>query len=386
MRNEQGEIARAARPLVVAHVVLSLDVGGLERLVIDLVRENMRLGYGAAVVCLERRGELASQAEALGARVVCAEKRPGFRPALVQRLANQLRGIRPDVVHTHQIGALFYAGPAARRAETPVVVHTEHGKHYSNRLRTRVLGRLAARYADKFCCVSQDIADEVRKARIVRENKIDVVANGIDTARFQRRTDTTALRSQLRIPVQAPVVGTIGRLNEIKRQDLLIRAFASLLQRRPDAHLLIVGDGPLRGMLKQLALSVLPEGQFHFVGYQAEPERYLQLMDAFALTSRSEGMPLVILEAWAAGVPVIASRVGGVPELVRDGQTGFLFDGDDELGLSELLNSVLSDECLAMKVRHAVRERVNNEFSLSQTARAYQGRYLELLNGTGVPS
>lgn len=247
----------------VVHVVLSLDVGGLERLVVDLVREGLRLGQKAVVICIERHGKLAPQVEAMGVEVHCLYKQPGIRPGLVGQLVKLFRKIQPDVVHTHQVGALSYAGAAARRwmkaegrrrkaegeasgvrhqasrAEKkaasaegaildspgsspgeasaegaildspgsgpgeendglgrpssvpeargwPVVIHTEHGKHYAQRRRTRWLGKWAGRYADKFCCVSKDVADEVRRLRVVPESKIIVVGNGIDIATFAR--------------------------------------------------------------------------------------------------------------------------------------------------------------------------------------------------------
>lgn len=377
--SDERRVPSVCAPLKVAHVVLSLEVGGLERVVLDLVREGARFENSSHVVCLERRGTLADQAESLGARVACFDKQPGLRPSLVRRLAKAFRKTRPDVVHTHQVGGLFYAGPAARLAGVSATVHTEHGKHYSQRARTRWLGRLAGRCADKFCCVSQDIADEVLDARIVRREKIAVVANGIDTARFERRADTSALRSELCIPAEAPVVGTIGRLTEIKRQDVLIRAFALLAQGRPDAHLVIVGDGPLRGELEQLTASLGIQRQVRFVGYQGEPQQFLQLMNVFALTSRSEGMPLSVLEAWAASVPVIGARVGGLPELIEDRKTGLLFAFEDYQTLAEQLAELLTDRRLAAELASAAKEHVKRRFSLGRMADEYQRLYKELL-------
>src|SRR2546423_942770 len=144
--------------LNITHVVLSLDVGGLERVVLSLVREGVRAGHRVSVLCLERPGKMAPQAEALGAPVTCVNKPPGVRLATVGKVAEFLRRVKPDVVHTHQIGALFYAGPAARRAGVPVVVHTEHGKHFETRRRNRWLGWWAAKNAQRMFCVSADIA------------------------------------------------------------------------------------------------------------------------------------------------------------------------------------------------------------------------------------
>jgi glycosyltransferase involved in cell wall biosynthesis len=366
-------------PLHVAHVVLSLDVGGLERVVLDLISAGIGLGQRTSVACVSSRGSLAGEAEARGATVICAGKSPGLRLGAISRLKAMFEELQPDVVHSHQIGALFYAGPAARRARVPlVVVHSEHGKHYASRLRTRILGRWASRHASRFFCVSNDIADEVRKYRIVDPAKIAVVQNGIDLSRFGAGREMD-LRRDLGIPDDVPLVGTIGRLNEIKRQDVLLRAFAALRQSVPTAHLLLVGDGPMRAELEQLAGELAIESVTHFVGYQPQPERYLPLMDIFALTSRSEGMPLVVLEAWAAGVPVITSAVGGLPEMLDAGKAGLLFPPRDHAALGRLLGDVLSDERTSSGLVAEGQSRVRARFSREHMAGEYQRHYLELL-------
>lgn len=378
-----------AEGLRVMHVVLSLDLGGLERLVIDLVREGRTFGQLASVVCLERPGLLAAELEALRVPAFCVEKPPGLRPEIFRRLRKLFRLLQPDVVHTHQIGALCYAGRAARKAGVPVVVHTEHGKNYASRRRTRWLGRLAGRYAQRFFCVSRDIAEELRACRIVPKTKIAVAPNGIDIGRFRNPAAGIETRRELGIPPSAPVIGAIGRLTEIKRHDLLIRAFARLKLRSTDARLMLVGDGPERSELGQLAAELAPPGCVHFVGYQSTPERFLQAMDVLAMSSRSEGMPLAVLEAWAAGVPVVASRVGGIPELIADERTGLLTEFGDIEGLADALERLLSDRALAERIRSAAGNRVETQYSLGQMAANYQREYEELLLGSAtsdVPS
>jgi glycosyltransferase involved in cell wall biosynthesis len=352
--------------------------------VLDLVHEGRRLGQEVTVVCLEQPGRLADEAEGLGARVVCADKPPGLRWKTVGRLRALFRELAPDVVHTHQIGALFYAGPAARRAGVRAVVHTEHGKHYAARRRTRLLGRLAARHVGRFCCVSADIADEVVRCGIVAQRKVAVVANGIDVPRFSARDGADEVRRSLGIPPGAPVVGTIGRLNEIKRQDSLIRAFVRIQSEAPGARLLLVGDGPLRDDLRRLADGLGVGDAVHFPGYDPEPQRFLGVMDVFALTSRSEGMPLVVLEAWAAGLPVVASRVGGLPELIDDGRTGLLFDPDDEGALVSALGGLLADADRARRLGAAGFRRVDEVYSLRRMAENYNSHYRDVLAGRGV--
>ena len=380
--------AAAPARLCVAHVVLSLDVGGLERIVMHLAREAKSGGHEVVVICLERPGVLAPQVEGEGETVVSLGKQPGITPGLVKRIRSVLREIRPDVVHTHQIGALLYVGPAAHREHIPVVVHTEHINHTAKstsktrRLRIKLLWWLAARRADRFFCVSQDIAEAARS--VVPAGKILVVDNGIQTSVFDEADHRQSVRTRLNIPPDAPVIGVVARLNEVKCQDLLIRAFVRVRAECAAAHLLLVGDGPRRGALEQLAGELDLKSFVHFAGYQAQPQHYLQAMDIFALTSRLEGMPLAILEAWAARLPVVASRVGGVPKLVDDGTTGLLFDSGDQEALELALLRLLGDPTLARSLGAAGRRRVEAEFDTRQMAAKYMTQYLTLLKRSSL--
>jgi glycosyltransferase involved in cell wall biosynthesis len=291
-----------------------------------------------------------------------------------------LRELAPDVVHTHQIGPLFYIRATAWRAGAPVVVHTEHGKHYS-RLQTRWLGRMAARGADRYFCVSRDIADVVVARRIAKPARVAVVANGIDTDRFAKRQARSSIRRELGIPDDAAVIGTVANLREVKRQDVLVRGFARLKApgSQPPPHLLLVGDGPLRDDLAGLATTLGVAGRVHFAGAQPEPQQFLHVMDIFALTSRSEGMPLAVLEAWAAALPVVASRVGGLPELVRASSAGLLFESGDVDGLTTELERLLSSPTLATRLGLAGQTWVREHCDMSVMAAAYHRHYLSLL-------
>jgi sugar transferase (PEP-CTERM/EpsH1 system associated) len=377
--------------LKVAHVVISLDIGGLERIVVDLVRQGRERGHEVAVVCVERPGRLAARAEELGARLYCLNKRPGIRPGAFGRLRDVLREFRPDVIHSHTIGGLFYVGPAARALGVPLVVHTEHINNVrhpnSSRLarwRRRWLMRLSGAFCDRFFCVSQDIADELAARRIIPRSKLCVLLNGIDTAHIGRPTDRAGLRRALGIPAAAPVVGNVARLNPVKCQNVLIRAFARLRPRFPEARLLLVGDGPCRSELERLAAGLGVADAVHFAGYQAEPERYLQIMNVFALTSSLEGLPLAVLEAWAAGLPAVASSVGGVPDLIVHGHNGLLFPPGDEAALVGCLAEFLGDPARAARVGEEARQEVVSRYDLRRMAGDYDRHYRELL-GRAVP-
>jgi glycosyltransferase involved in cell wall biosynthesis len=283
------------------------------------------------------------------------------------------------VVHTHQIGPLLYTGPAARSLRVPLLVHTEHGKANYTRLKTRWLGRLGALFVDRFYCLSEDMAAWVKAHRVVNTRKLAVIANGIDTACYTEECDADAVRRELGIPAGAPVVGTVGRLHEVKRQDVLLRAFKRVRERVPGAHLLLVGDGPLREELATRSGQLGLSGYVHFAGYQQHTTPYLRTMTCFALPSRSEGMPQSLLEACVAGVPVVASRVGGIPEVIEHGRTGLLVESGDEGALADGLVELLGSTERSRALSEAARAKVLARFDIGRMAGDYHRDFLELL-------
>lgn len=366
--------------LHVVHAVLNLDCGGLEHVVADLARTGRDAGHRVTVLCLERKGTLAGTLEELGITVLSLVKPAGLQMAAMRRaLRPLLAKLRPDVVHSHQVGVLFYVAPAARAVGVPVVVHTEHGKHFGDRAKIRWLGRFAAWHSDRYFCVSRDIAEAVMRKKITSRRKVAVVPNGIDTAKFGSGGDAATVRREFDIPADAPVIGTVGRLAEIKRQDLLIRAFAKLVAQMPAAHLLLVGEGPLRNDLEHLAAGLGVSGRVRFAGYREDRERLYHAMNVFTLTSRSEGMPLSVLEAWAAGVPVVAACVGGLPELIDDDVTGVLVGGADPQQWASELRGMLRDPERSQRIVTAGRRRVEERHSLLSMQRHYESHYRDVL-------
>jgi glycosyltransferase involved in cell wall biosynthesis len=372
-------------PLHIAHGVLSLDVGGLERIVLDLVRAGQHQGHRVSVVCIERAGKLASEAKAAGATVVSLDKPPGRLPTFVQKAKGVLADLKPDIIHTHQIGAAWYLGQAAKSFGGPPVLHTEHGNEFARApnlwkaVKARLFFHRAARFVERFCCVSQEIADAVTRWRTVPRAKVEVVPNGISLKNHADIPTPAAVRESLGIPAGATVIGTVGRLTEVKRQDLLIQMTAELRTGVPDLRLVLVGNGDRRGMLEELARDLGVADRVHFAGYQPRPEQYLQIMDVFALTSRSEGFPVSLLEAWLAGVPIVCSAVGGIPRVVTHGEDGLLFPSGNEAALASALARVIGDRDLRTRLAAAGGRAVRERYSLERMASEYETRYRALL-------
>jgi glycosyltransferase involved in cell wall biosynthesis len=377
--------------LHIAHGVLSLDVGGLERIVLSLVRFGRERGHRVSVVCVERPGKLAAEAEAEGATIVSLDKPPGRLRDYIRRAESVLSDLKPDILHTHQIGATWYLGQAARSLAGPPVLHTEHGNEFARstswwkNLKVRLFLRQTARFVEKFCCVSHEIAGGVTRWWTIPKAKVEVIPNGIRTDLKDDLPLPDEVRRELGIPNGATVLGTVGRLAEVKRQDLLIRAVSKLKEAYPDLQLILVGDGPERERLAALARELQITDRVHFLGYQSCPEKYLRIMDAFALTSRSEGFPVSLLEAWVAGVPVVCSAVGGIPDVVSPERDGVLFPPGDKSALDSALSRVLGDRDLRKRLGEAGNRVVRERYSLERMAAEYESRYRSLIaDGTGA--
>ena len=360
----------------VVHAVLSLEVGGLERIVLDLARVGRRRGQSPAILAVNRRGQLAEEAEALGVPVVCLNAEVvGRGAATVQALAT-LKAWGPGVVHTHQVGAARVVAGAAGRLGVPVV-HTEHGDAFARaagpvaRAKLRLVYAHTARGIGTFCCVTAEIAAAVGRYGTVSSPV--VVPNGV--ALPTPGDGGAAVRLELGLPAGAFVVGSVGRLHEVKRYDLLVRAVAALRASRPDVYLLLVGDGPERGRLETLAheLRLMPSARF--IGYQARPERYYPAFDVFALTSRSEGFPVSLLEAWAAGKAAVVTAVGGLPAVVTEGVTGLLVPPNDARAVADAVGRLYTDATLRRTLGDTGRATVEAHYTLDRIADRYAAIY-----------
>jgi glycosyltransferase involved in cell wall biosynthesis len=313
-------------------------MGGQERVALDLAAGQVRMGLRVTALSLAPPpdGPLAAEFRACGAEVACVPRSgEGIDPRLPLRLSRWLQRARADLLHTHNRMALLYGAAAGRLAGAPVI-HTKHGRNPGSGMQVLV-ARVAARFVDVFVAVSTETAAFALERREVAPARLVTIANGIALERFHPDAAHRArLREELGIPHGAWVMGTVGRLAPEKNQALLLRAAAPLLS--ASSHLVLAGDGPLRPALEALADELRIRPFTHFLGARGDVPRVLCALDAFALTSDSEGLPLAIPEAMATGLPVVATAVGGVPQVLADGETGYLVPA----GAEELLRHRLA--------------------------------------------
>lgn len=363
---------------LIAHVVNSLAIGGLENGVVNLINSS-DARFRHAIVCMSGDGPLRDRLRP-GIEVVVLGKRPGQDPWAFLRLVRLLRRMQPLIVHSRNWPA-FDAVPAARVARVPLVVHGEHGREAAdpegrNGRRNRIRRALAP-LVSHFVCVSDNLhrwlVDDVR----VAPSKVTTIHNGVNVGRFGHGGQLES-RVKLALPAKVPIIGSVGRLDPVKDQAGLVRAFETVCSTHPEALLVIAGDGPCRSDLQQLVESLGQSARVRLLGSRDDIPTVMAALDIFALPSLAEGMSNTVLEAMASGLPVIATRVGGSPELVEDGVTGVLVPRQDQAALAAAVAAYVRDPDLGRRHGCAARERARAHFSLERMVQSYTDLYASL--------
>jgi sugar transferase (PEP-CTERM/EpsH1 system associated) len=363
----RGTAFRAAtRPLRVCHVSLTLKTGGLERILADLARHHDRDVCEPTFVALRETGPFADRIRDAG----CAVKRvhAANRFAEVQALRRLFRDRQFDVVHAHNTYPHIYAGLAARLAGVPVVVQTRHGQRAGHDWKSTLQYRWASRLVDRIIAVSDDAARLCVDADGIRPDKVCRIWNGIDLADFDFHG-----------PATEPVAIAVARLSPEKDFPTLLRAVATAAQSVPRLKLRIVGDGPERSRLEALSRELGIGERVEFLGERHDVPALLAQAGFFVTSSLTEGLSLTLLEAMAVGLPVIATSVGGNPEVVLDGVTGRLVPAGDAAALAQALVMFCHEPECWRDYGVAGRERVETHFDIRRVARDYEKLYAELL-------
>lgn len=372
----------ATRPYRIAYVVTQAEFGGAQRYIADLAAALPRDAFAPTVIH-GPDGEAADFHAALGStpvRIATHLRRainPGHDRHAVNELADLFRQIGADMVHLNSSKAGVVGAYAARRANVGRVVYTAHGFVVNEpmapwrRLAYRLAERWSSRRKDVIICVSDFDRKTALAHRIADPVQLRVIHNGIHPATLNL-LDRAAARSALAefgVPLAGRLVGAIANFYPTKGLTYLIEAFAMVLAHCPDTHLVIIGDGQMRGLLTRLIRHHRLETTIHLPGRVPNAPRLLPAFDAYALTSIKEGFPYAILEAMAAGLPIVASRIGGVPEMIEHESSGLLVPAKHVLATAAALQRLLNDSVLGARLGAAARQRVMTQFTLERMVR-----------------
>ncbi|MBC7454789.1 MAG: TIGR03088 family PEP-CTERM/XrtA system glycosyltransferase [Massilia sp.] len=366
------------RPLVL-HLTYALDFGGLETLMVDCVNRMPAEKYRHAIVCLTRYTEFSEKITQPGVVLVALHKAPGYGVGTHLAFWKLLRRLRPAIVHTYNLSALEYNLTAAL-AGVPIRVHAEHGRDASDpagiNKKHNVLRRCLAPLIDRFIPVSDDLQNWLGRVVGIPAAKTQLIANGVDTTRFSRQ-----LAGASASPWDADdfVIGTVARIQDIKNHHGLVEAFvqlrALLPHQRDRLKLSIIGDGPLLPALRAQVAAAGLQQVVWLAGARSDIPQLLHAFSVFCLPSLAEGTPVSLLEAMACGLPVVASGVGGIPEVITDGEHGILVAPADTAALAAALARYATEPALLRQHGDAARARVEQRFSMAAMLSAYLGLY-----------
>jgi glycosyltransferase involved in cell wall biosynthesis len=358
----------------VLHVLNTFRTGGAEYLVLNLARCIDRERFQVSVCSMEGDGEIGEELRKIGVRTFAVERRSGVDPTLVPKLVALMRRERVEIVHTHNVAPWLYAGLAARLSGAHLC-HTEHSSLFSEQRALRRVERVLGLLTKAVICDGEEVRRQLIDNQRLSPRNVVTIYNGVDTALYGRPVDVAAKRHALGLDGAGPLVGTVARLQPVKDQATLLAAFERVAAVHTGARLVLVGDGAERGALEGQAHRPGLEGRVVFLGRRTDVEEILPLFDVFALSSRSEGLPLTLLEAMAAGLPCVSTAVGAIAEAVEDERTGLLVPPEDPERLAAALLRLLKDPVLRVQMGSAGRERACSRFDLKVMTRRYEDLY-----------
>lgn len=349
--------------------------GGAEQITLALASAFAAAGAVTACVHLPGADQLRQELDRRG--IGRYEAPEADRLTRQTPLTAVVRSFRPDIVHIHRTWPLSdrYATPAARRAGVSKVITTEHIRFEKCGARDRIAKRFLARFDSKIVAVSRAVAISLARYWRVDPDRVKVIDNGIDTDRFRPAASGSGQRTGLFPDRCSHRITAIGRLEEQKGFDLLIDAFALVRGKFTDPFLVIAGEGGLRPELEKRVRDAGVEDAVRFAGPVPDVLPLLRETDLFVLSSRWEGLPLTVLEAMAAGAPLVATAVDGTAEAVRDGEEGLVVPVDDIPALAAAMSAVLGDREAAAGRAAAARARVEERYSLRRMVDDYRMVY-----------
>lgn len=347
--------------------------GGAERVISSLAASLDPKRY-RAILCLFRPGWIQDRSEARGVRtqVIPTKGMADWRWA--HQFRQLLQEERVDLIHAHEFDANVQGTFVAALMGIPLVA-TVHGKNYFHeKLRRRLAYRWVSRYAT-MVAVSENLKSFIVDRVGIAPNRIKVLYNGVDAVPQVRHADVTVCKQELGMAEQDQVVGVVGNLYPVKGHQYLIDAIPTVLQACPSTSFVFAGRGQLESALKERVRRLGLEPRVHFLGLRQDIPRILAMLNVFVLPSLSEGLSMAILEAMSAGKPVVATDVGGNPELVHDGETGFLVPPHNSQALASKLITVLTDNTLAAQFSARGKLRADGAFSLATMVQRYEALY-----------
>ncbi len=368
----------------VLQLITELDIGGAEKVLLSFIRKLNRDKYNVIVAYMKGEGKLTEDFRNAGIRVFDLKMKNRMNIRAIARLYRLLKREEITILHTHLIQADVCGFLAGKMAGVPVIIST---KHNPDKFRKRFsicvwLDGIFSNHSDRVIAVSYAVKDFLIRWEKIHKHKFTVIHNGIDLEEFNIDADIPEKKKELGINLSSQVVGSVGRFDEQKGYMFFLEAIPKILESVPDVKFIFVGDGPLQSKLEKLSRKLKVNRNVIFTGIRRDIPEILSVMDIFVLPSIFEGFGIVLLEAMAMGRPVIASRVGGIPEIVAHGLTGVIVEPANPSGITSSVVKLLKNPMEAKRIGDAGRREVEKRFTAGAMARKIENVYDEILSKT----
>jgi len=370
----------------IAFVIDDLGLGGAQRQLLELVKQLDRKRFQATVYGLSvKKTALKEAFERAQVPVILFDQKGKLSLPVLLGLWRALRRFSPTIVHTYLFTADVYGRIAGKLAGIPILISSVRSTEPDKKWHYVLMDRFLGRWSDAVVANAQCIGELLSVRERIETKKIYTIHNGVDLRRFPYPMQNGHLRTVLGIPDGALLLGTVGRLGPEKDHRTLLHAVAELSKKNLKPYLLLIGDGPLSESLTRLGEALGIGGQLRWLGARSDIPELLAGLDLFVLPSRYEGCPNVVLEAMAAGKCVVATGVGGTPELIRSGETGVLVTPGEIEELVEVLSNLLKDLSKVSEIGQRARASVSQTFSVDRMVEKTEALYGQLLRKRGIP-
>ena len=372
-------------PIKVAQITLSMGQGGIENLLVSMAGYQQKKNISTYLYCLDSGGELLETIKSAGAIVRVFHRKPGTDWKLIRLLAKAYKEDGIDIVHTHNQAAHFYGCLAKLLTSKPIIVNTEHSRHYIEGHWRRSLEKKILSYLTKKMVT---VSDELLYASIEKDRiapaKLATISNGIDLNKFNGSgsTEISKLKEKMGYRSNDQIICIVARLNPIKNHKLLLEAFTQIYKTKRNIHLLIIGDGELRSELEAYAVRLSVDDKVKFLGDRSDIPELLKMSNVMVLCSYREGLPLVLLEGMAAGIPIVVTPGANRSGIIKDLETGFVCE-ETAVQLAKKITIVLESHKVQQVINNA-RKCVSEDYSIAQTAEQYKMIYAQALGQTNV--
>ena len=373
-------VEQKSQRISVCHILPSLPAHGAEQLLVDLFRNFDRERFNLSVILINEEGPLANEVRELGINVFLIPRKSRFDLSVIGKIRRHILKNRIDIVHTHIITADLWGRLSLLGTKIPLVT-TSHSIHFNSGKLQGALDHFLSHMTDAIVCVSSRVRDSRKNESRLPFHRLVVIENGIDFNRLETPVTRTMAREMLGLGEEIFTLGIIGRLSTVKNHTLLLQSIAEICRGGrafPNLKLLVVGEGELDGFLKEEARKSGIEKQVRFLGLRRDIPVILKALDLLVISSTREGLPIVLLEAMKARIPVIATNVGGIPDVIEHGKTGILID-PERAPLSKAIVQLIEDSSLRDRIGPAAEKFVAQKFNVCQTAWHYSRLYRSLI-------